>query len=229
MVETMIDFPNLPGAAMPSPNFPGNLLSNNTGQIMPATIISFCGNIDYQNKTYELITSNKFISMDFSPTIKNSTGWIVCVGSDVKISLFPSLFQTIGFLYGTGKNADEFKLPDYMGYFFRGLALDDAVDKGFAERVKNPATGSSGTSNGVGSIQQNMVQKHEHKYVNLTGKIPPFILGAGNSPTNSENKDVFTDSNIYSSQKLLSGNETRPVNIYINYLIYAGLPSAATK
>jgi hypothetical protein len=222
----MNNIPSAPLLNFPSFNFPQNSLTNLIQQTMPGTITSFSGDIDYKNKTYELNSSNRFVRMNFSPSIKNNTGWIVCVGCDVKKIIFPTLFQTIGFLYGAGTNDDEFKIPDYNGYFFRGLALDDKIDKGFNDRKINPANGSKSTKNGVGSIQEIMVQKHEHKYVNFSGKVPP-VLGPGDSPTNGENKEVYTDPNIYSpEQQLLSGDETRPVNIYVNYLIFAGLPSA---
>jgi hypothetical protein len=208
----------------PFPALPHNSLTNSIHQTMPGTIAVFAGDIDYKNKTYELNSSNKFVRMNFSPTIKNNTGWIVCVGGDVKKIIFPTLFQTIGFLYGTGTNDDEFRIPDYSGYFFRGIALDNKIDKGFNERKTNPANGSKGTNNGVGSIQDFMVQKHEHKYVNNSGTTSAFCCEI---PAQGVSKEVYTDPNIYSpEQQLLSGNETRPVNIYVNYLIFAGLPSA---
>lgn len=208
-----------------SPDFPTNILNQQIGIIMPGTITAFCGNIDLKNKTYELLNINKFIRLNFSPTFKNNTGWITCDGSSVDISVFPSLFETIGFLYGAGKEANQFRIPDFSGYFLRGLALNDTVDKGFSERQKYPVDKSTGTQNGVGSIQGNMVQKHEHKYVNLTGVTP--ALSNDKPATAGQNTNVFTDADIYSpSQEQLSGNETRPVNIYVNYLVYAGLPAS---
>ena len=190
---------------------------------MPGTITAFCGDIDYT--TYELKNSNKFIRMNFSPAITNNTGWILCSGGTANINVFPSLFNIIEYLYGKGSNSNEFMVPNYKGYFLRALALDSSIDKGFDEREKNPTTGSAGTSNGIGSIQQNMVQEHKHKYVNYSGLTPTFCQEK--KVSNSENNNVLTGAEIFSSSDTQeSGNETRPVNIYVNYLIYSGLPAS---
>ena len=219
---------NLKSPANPAPNVPPNMLNEQIGLIMPGTITAFCGKIDLQNKTYELQNVNKFIRLNFSPTFKNNTGWITCDGSSVYISVFPVLFETIGFLYGTGDNANQFRVPDYQGLFLRCIALNDTVDKGYSERKKYPASNGTGTVNSVGSIQAYMVQKHEHKYVNLTGTAP--TLSNDKPAAASQNTNVFTDADIYlSPNEKLSGNETRPVNIYVNYLIYAGFPASINQ
>ncbi|MGD8781302.1 MAG: phage tail protein [Ignavibacteria bacterium] len=224
----MDSFPKFPSMPEPSsPKFPQNMLTKSISLIMPGTITAFCGPINYD--TYELENSNKLLRMNFSPTVKNSTGWILCNGGNTNINVFPALFETIGYLYGKGDKSNEFKVPNYTGYFLRALALNDNVDKGFGEREKNPANGSSGTKDGVGSIQQNMVQEHKHKYTNYSD-LKTKQLGPGDAPTNGPNPNVYTEADIYSaSQEKLSGNETRPVNMYVNYLIYSGFPASINK
>ncbi len=220
----MNSFPKM--SNLSSPKFPQNNLTESISLIMPGTVTAFCGSINYNS--YELENSNKFLRMNFSPTIKNSTGWILCNGGNANINVFPTLFETIGFLYGKGDKKNEFRMPNLMGYFLRALALNDSVDKGFNEREKNPATESSGTKDSVGSIQTNMVQQHKHKYTNYSGVIP--TLCQEKKISNSENNNVFTKAEIYSPTEIQeSGNETRPVNVYVNYLIYSGFPVSINK
>jgi len=174
----------------------------------PGTVIAFAGQINLQ--TYFCGTDN------FGPSAENNTGWILCDGSALTASIFPELFGCIGYLYG-GYN-DSFNLPDYRGYFLRGLAVNNTQDPG----LNNRSAAVSGMNYGIGSTQQGMVQQHGHQY-----NASPVQQGQGGQYPGGATISYQQSANttgLYVGNNYLSGEETRPKNIYVNYLIYAGLP-----
>lgn len=171
------------------------------------TVIAFAGTIDPQ--TYVCGAYN------FGPVPANNTGWVLCDGSAVMESLFPELFKVCGYTYG-GSNG-TFNLPDYRGYFLRGLAVNDTQDPGFGNRT----AAINGVTDGVGSTQLCMVQTHEHGYTDYPGQ--PVNIGDAPGASLVSAKATFT-TGLYtddSGTTSLTGEETRPKNIYVNYLIYA--------
>lgn len=48
-------------------------------------------------------------------------GWLLCDGRTVSRTEFSRLFEAIGLAYGIGDGPDTFSLPDYRGYFLRGV------------------------------------------------------------------------------------------------------------
>ncbi|SFD26712.1 Microcystin-dependent protein [Chitinophaga sp. CF118] len=172
------------------------------------TIIAFAGDIDPQ--TYMCG------EYSFGPDVRNNSGWVLCDGSAIMQSVFPDLFRVIGYTYG-GSNG-SFNLPDYRGYFLRGLAVNATQDPGYNNRTA-PA---NGTADGVGSTQLCMVQTHEHDYTNYPGNNAAGGTGGTASQvtkTPAVTTGLYTDD---SGKTALSGEETRPKNIYVNYIIYAG-------
>ncbi|MDH4320759.1 MAG: phage tail protein [Desulfobulbaceae bacterium] len=150
-----------------------------------------------------------------------SWGWLLCDGRKLNAGKYPELYAALGCLYGGEESDGEqyFYLPDYRGYFLRGVATDSNVDKGLAERKKNPGPGATGTADGLGSVQEGMVQMHEHQYENYPGKgAAPGNTGTVNpsTPQQPYTTGLYSDS---SGAQSLSGTETRPVNVAINYII----------
>ena len=173
----------------------------------PGTIIAFAGQINPQ--TYLCGEDN------FSPSSSNNTGWILCDGSEVSEAVFPMLFNVIKNLYG-GYNGN-FYLPDYRGYFLRGLAVNNIQDPGFANRTAAP----NGENVGIGSTQQNMIQQHGHLYNSYPAQQASGGQNSGGATISYQ--QISTTTGISSNGYNLSGEETRPKNIYVNYLIYSGM------
>ena len=174
------------------------------------TVMAFSGSIDVNDMCGEL---------NFSHGAGNNTGWQVCDGASLFQSMFPGLEVVIGNLYG-GSNG-RFNLPNYMGYFLRGLATDSTEDPGISYR--EPAT--NGTQAGVGSTQGWMVQGHEHEYNNFPGAATVVDEGTLVAVTSQEayTTGLYTDDTGTTS---LTGEETRPKNVYVYYIIYTGLPGS---
>jgi phage-related tail fiber protein len=93
------------------------------------TIIAYSGNID-----------------DESRHVLADTGWLVCDGKEVNRSTYRALYLVIGEIHGHGDGINTFNLPDYRGYFLRG------VDAGAG---RDPdATSRKSTRPGVNPVAQ---------------------------------------------------------------------------
>lgn len=167
----------------------------------------------------------------FGPDARNNTGWILCDGSAFSQSIFPRLFAFIGDTYGGSLSSGQVNLPDYRGMFFRMVATQASQDPGLspsASMSDKRVTASNGRPNDVGSTQQDMVLNHSHAYNEPSAKAA-LIAGASETLSLGINTLALTGSQVYDPSvktsvepPLFSGTESRPKNIYVNYLIYAG-------
>ena len=137
--------------------------------------------------------------------------WMICDGSALLISEYPELFRVIGMLYGK-QGEDHFLLPDYRGYFLRGVDLGHLRDPDARTAPPGPAADPGG----VGSTQMDALQDHQH---DLTISPTPVTAGEGPLkaavPASSQTGFVCTtDGSPRVSQK-----ETRAINIAVNWLI----------
>lgn len=153
--------------------------------------------------------------------------WRLCRGQDISRTGFPELFALVGTRFGRGDNSTTFNLPDLRGRFVRGVdtapSLNDP-DKAF--RFNPIAGGATGVN--VGSIQEDAIANHAHLFQWGQGAGSVNALGSptiGNSV--SDFNRVLQRTNIVSGVQTGLGlgftdnvsSETRPLNIYLNYLI----------
>jgi hypothetical protein len=165
-------------------------------------------------------------------------GWMVCDGRLLYCRAYPQLFLALGFLYSQSDDpyppgyqgqlpADaEFRIPDYRGYFLRGVtgtAVDgqgNPVDPDLALRALTNTTGNCG----VGSIQQDALQLHWHQYT-MPKKVPAQIVQEGTPLTvGPDTADTSHPSNVptppgKATNTVRTSAETRAKNIYVHYLI----------
>lgn len=139
------------------------------------------------------------------------TGYLLCDGSPASKSTYANLFAAIGSAYGLGANDGlTFSLPDMRGYFARGLDNGSGHDPNASSRT---AQNGGNSGNAIGSFQSDGVGSHAHS-VNGCG------VGAGSS--GGASNFTITDFNGQSfspSTNSNSGNETRPKNVYFNFII----------
>lgn len=135
------------------------------------------------------------------------TGWLLCDGTSLLRSQYTDLFTNIGTAYGT-IDSDHFNIPDLRGYFLRGVSGSSNTDPDKTSRTPSATGGSTG--NNVGSVQQSAFASHTH-----TKSMGPNASNNSNNPLSSDatapNRTMTTDAT--------GGNETRPVNVYVNYII----------
>ena len=143
-------------------------------------------------------------------TDKVPSGWLLCDGTMYGISGYPDLFEVIGYNWGSS-GPDLFRVPDLRGVFLRGV--NGGVSDGFTDpdrdtRVSRYTGGNIG--NDVGSYQADEFKSHTHtskESIMITGECGLFSggshgCGASNPAVNNS-----------------GGNETRPMNAYVNYII----------
>ncbi len=146
-------------------------------------------------------------------------GWLICDGSAISRTTYSNLFANIGTAYGSGDGTTTFNLPDLRGRFLRGVDGTAGNDPDKSTRIASNIGGNTG--NNIGSLQSDTLQTHNHNLIISTsggGQIAQatsFLAGGTSSlwiPTNG-----YLNNTVSISSK--GGNETRPVNVYVNYII----------
>jgi microcystin-dependent protein len=151
-------------------------------------------------------------------------GWLLCDGSEKSISAFPRLSSVIGTSWGPA-GVGNFKLPDLRGVFLRG------VNGTRADSYADPDRDSRQGGNAVGSLQPSMFIRHNHGGVtteaNMSG-LNPFRDYTGTAPGTWPHALLYRQDQSQPSNPLSAhthsiamdgGNETRPVNAYVHYII----------
>ncbi|KAB8031864.1 tail fiber protein [Fluviispira multicolorata] len=128
-------------------------------------------------------------------------GWLLCDGREFQQSQYPELFKVIKNIYG-GNEAYTFKLPDYRGLFLRGMNGDRS------DNLADPDKDNRKGGNKIGSLQFDEFMSHNHDY--MVRGINSIFSHAGGTGWDWDAKGTTTNT---------GGKETRPKNIYVNYLI----------
>ena len=146
-------------------------------------------------------------------------GWLLCDGRQLPTAKFPALFGAISTSWGGA--GGNFNLPDMRGMFMRGASLGTGADPDAGARGALKTGGNTGDN--VGSYQSDTIKMHGHGtqpsayYSNETNSISTINGGSGsNGSINTTNGGSATN-----REKTLpfGGNETRPKNVYVNYII----------
>jgi microcystin-dependent protein len=219
--------------------------SNSINTAVPmGTVISFAGQVQYFNKDKNTAWPSCNASTDKDccapqsagtlPAASTSAplipveleGWMLCDGRLLAISQHPGLFGVLGYMYGGSASQCQFALPDCRGLFLRGVDAAAGMDADVSQR--QAAASGQGSANGVGSLQCDALQQHQHDYNKVPGSGSETYLSAGEGtpgvigadltgdPTNASPTDPMATNTVRSS------SETRPSNIAMNYLIKTG-------
>ncbi|GHV35362.1 hypothetical protein FACS1894187_07920 [Synergistales bacterium] len=149
-------------------------------------------------------------------------GYRLCNGDFVDAREYPRLFKVIGKTYGgDASRPNEFRLPDYRGYFLRGADLGSGHDPDFSKRQSL----GDGNAGDVGSIQESAIKAHTHETETFSRRGWPD--GSGDQ-TKGGDPFYFKDQSKAGggpNQVTMLGIkpagefESRPVNVSINYII----------
>jgi microcystin-dependent protein len=144
-------------------------------------------------------------------------GWLVADGQAISRQDYLDLFKVIGTIYGSGNNTSTFNLPDLRGRFVRGVDDGAGRDPDAKSRTTSIFGGSSGDE--VGSVQEDEFQNHVHTFTRAPLYNEEVKPGYNVLYGKSQTKNVLgrTDTETEPS----GGRETRPKNIYLNYIIKA--------
>jgi len=139
------------------------------------------------------------------------TGWAICDGSLLSRTEYVSLFNTIGTLHGEGDGSTTFHLPDYRGRFLRGADLASGRDVDSGTRTAANAGGAVGDN--VGSVQDAEIASHTHTYQRSPNQNADYDGIAGGD------RELGNKGEITGTSNPTGGNETRPINASVNYII----------
>jgi microcystin-dependent protein len=160
--------------------------------------------------------------------------WLRCDGQTQHYNTSRELFEAISTNYG-GEDI-QFNVPELRGYFLRGTnhgrKIDSInIDPGADDRHELNPGGNE--ADRIGSAQYYATKcptdckvetagAHSHKLANVPGETHDVADAAGGTPCVrwTDNSTASTDSGIHSH--VVSGggdNETRPENIYVDFLI----------
>jgi microcystin-dependent protein len=170
-----------------------------TASVPIGTVISYVGNLD----TVDQLASE---------------GWLLCDGRSIPNAQYPGLFNTIGTGFG-GTGFPDFNLPDLRGMFLRGADLSAGQDPDIGDRTAQAVNGNTGRAvDAVGSRQADQFTAHTHNVTAsiLFGSDETYVVSGGGSTPVGPAQCGST-----------GGNETRPKNVYVYYLILGDLPAPA--
>jgi len=141
-------------------------------------------------------------------------GWLECDGSSLDKVIYINLYNGLknsGSKCIYGEDVSNFFIPDYRGRFLRCIANGSVNDP---DRDSRSDRGDGTTGDAVGTYQLDQFKSHYHEY-SLTiawkdeaegGEVVPFF-------DFSDPRDFYYDTTAY------GGNETRPTNIALKYII----------
>jgi len=145
-------------------------------------------------------------------------GWLLCDGSAYNQFTYKNLFAVIGRIYGNGNGTTTFNIPDLRGMFLRGVSGSSGNDPDTSSRAV-PANSTGGKATGVGSIQADAFKIHKHD-ANMKLEAEPINGGARAAHATGATGKV---SPTWTTTDLVMNNgestETRPKNVYVNYII----------
>jgi microcystin-dependent protein len=162
------------------------------------------------------------------------SGWAICDGSIVSRSEYPELFLAIGEAWGNGDGSTTFHLPDMRGRFMRGADNGTGRDPDAGSRTASNAGGATGDN--VGTVQSHNFGSHNHgggahthRTNDWAGRIAGYasaiasnrISTGTNGLTNNTGGNSIVANTGGRSANISSegGNENRPVNANMNYII----------
>ena len=147
----------------------------------------FCDGVNISDETYnpnnDMVGAVVGFAMNSAPT-----GWLIANGLAVSRTTYARLFSRIGVIYGAGDGSSTFNLPDYRGYFQRGLDSGRGVDP----------------SRAIGTNQADQNQQHVHRL-----QYSATSTGSGTLVTGSTGTGSLSAIAVESS----GGAEARPKNI----------------
>ncbi len=156
-------------------------------------------------------------------------GWELCDGRTHGISevKYTYLFKAIGYNWGTGSNGALFQLPSLGGLFLRGAQNGNGLDPDVASRISIPGSGNQGGDH-VGSYQDDAFKSHKHpitlSHEQAGGKdaggwpatdFNAAVYHSNNQPDGASSNNSGGGNPLHS----VGGSETRPINVYVNYII----------
>ena len=133
-------------------------------------------------------------------------GYIFGEGAILNRTTYADLFAVYGTRYGVGDGSTTFGIPDFRGEFVRGHANGSTNDP---DRDSRTDRGDGTTGDIVGTKQDHELNSHRHL----------FRLGSDGSGGYPDITDSSASNSINDYTDYVGGNETRPRNIAVKFII----------
>ena len=177
------------------------------------------GNVGYT--TASSIVPPGIIQM--TATTAAPTGYLLCDGTAYSRTTYAALFAAISTAYGVGDGSTTFNVPDFRGIFPRGVDNGAGNDPDTSSRT---ATNGGNSGDNVGSLQGYENASHVH-YETFDGDNSAFFENNGGTYSNASGSCLIAiDPQVPTTTQVTStdtgpsgGNETRPINLYVNFII----------
>lgn len=229
--------------AVASPPYPSTACDANKAGMLQyqGGNIVICDGSNWQSLAVSGSGSDIVGEVKIWPTGTVPSGYLECNGTAVSRTTYSALFAVLGTIYGAGDGSTTFNLPDYRGMFLRGWAHGSTTDPDAASRTNR---GDSTTGDNIGTKQADAIKTHtnsvdppstgsssggSHSHtltLNGTGgQQQPYFRSASGGWTagpvtlNSAGSHSHTLNIAAFNSTYTGGNETRPVNIYVMYVI----------
>jgi len=141
------------------------------------------------------------------------TGFLACDGSAISRTTYSTLFTAIATTWGVGDGSGTFNLPDLRAMFLRGTGTHGTA---------NMAKGTDFSAPAVGTIENDQMQDHKHQTIMSPGTsyqtYSSYAIG-NNAYGTSYNFNTTAPQEINSQGTPRTGDETRPVNASVLYVI----------
>ena len=152
------------------------------------------------------------------------TGWVMCDGAALSRTAEAALFNAIGTRFGAPLGTTTtFNVPDLRGRFIRGwnaLQTGEARDPDASAAIANGGRKASmpGGDSGdkIGSLQLDAFKNHAHPFSDTYTNFSQRSADGGLGNTGATNTVEQADN---TSNSTTGGSETRPANVYLNYII----------
>ena len=170
------------------------------------------------------------------PKTKIPSGWALCDGTLVSTTdpKYAALFAVIQ--YSWGGSTSTFNLPDTRGLFLRGQGVTYDLDSASRSTLKTGGNSGTTKTDAVGSYQADIYGSHKHGiylahtkgassdingagYIMLDADAPNNGLVVWHSQNNADANYGATNNGSGNPITLNGGSETRPKNVYVNYII----------
>ena len=136
-------------------------------------------------------------------------GYLPCDGSAVSRTTYSNLFALIGVKWGIGDGSTTFNVPDLRGLFTR--MIDGSAGRDPDKTLRTAVDGITVIGAVIGSYQKDAFKLHNHTvFTQNVGAGAPNVITANETNGNGSTNDPTSS---------VGGNETRPVNAYVNKFI----------
>jgi hypothetical protein len=140
-------------------------------------------------------------------------GWLMCDGTAVSRTTYAELFTVVGTAFGEGDGTTTFNLPDLRGTFLRGRDAGAGRDPDAGGCEEMASGGNSGDA--VGSVQDDQYKSHTHTITRYWNNV---FHGNGGQFAGHYNGSAYSNGQSGGIEES-GGNETRPVNAYVNFIL----------